>query len=436
MKLRIFPSSIEGVIEAPASKSAAQRLLLMSLSKQHIHLTGLGNDEDSQSMFRVIQQLPMDLKMEDKSLEMSSLWHPQKTDLGQWKEYLEVNVGESGFALRTLMFILPLYASKVVIHKNKSLRERDFEEIDGLIHSFGWDIHHDTSKITIESHLDFTSFLTLKEWPLLDSSQYLTGYLIALALLLDWKIVELDDLSFSVEVLKSKPYILQTIELLEATGHYYPVLNDEGSITYRAPKTQPSKWEVDKDWSGAALIMSAAIATRSSVIIKGLDLFKHQADKKILEALQDMGIHTSIRVDEIEIRFTSRKNAFQLDAKDCPDLFPALFVMAVQCSGTSVIHGVSRLRNKESDRAQALLEVAEILGINAFIQEDMLIIEGGALDFGILDSFGDHRMAMAISVLGMISQKGLELSGADVIEKSFPDFYKELSEKGMSFKEI
>lgn len=435
MKIKVFPSKIEGVMHAPASKSSAQRLLLMTLSKKQIQIKGLGIDEDTQSMLGVLRALPLMMEEQEDFLNISSTWTPTRKDIGHWTSYLEVNVGESGFALRTLLFILPMFSAHVIIRKSGTLKNRNFDEIKPLLLSWGWEIHEDQHQIEIKSSFNIQSFMEVEDWPVLGSSQYLSGYLIALSLLLDWGVLQWEQHYLLVPELKSEPYVLQTLEHLEMTGHYYAHLQ-EGKLQFAPPKIRDNIWFVDRDWSSAAFIMAAAISTSSSITIKGLDLFKQQADKKILEALQDMGIQTSIRVDEIEIRKTEKKHAFQFDATHCPDLFPALFVMAVQCTGTSVIHGVHRLQNKESDRSKAIISMGTALGIKVFVQDDMMIIEGNSIGSAELSTYGDHRIAMALAILGMSSKEGIQLDEPAVINKSYPEFFQEMQARGMILEEI
>jgi len=111
-------------------------------------------------------------------------------------------------------------------------------------------------------------------------------------------------------------------------------------------------YDVEGDWSGAAFLLVAG-AISGSVIVKGLDVFSTQADKKILEALKDCGCNIEIGISDISVS-SSELYAFEFDATECPDLFPPLVALASFCKGKTKINGVSRLEHKESNRGITL----------------------------------------------------------------------------------
>jgi len=433
MNIKLHPSTVSGTVKAPPSKSSGQRLLLLSLSKEKTIIEDLGQDADTQAMLTVLKELPLQLENKDEQLLIQSEWQPNVESIGYWQDSLEVDIGESGFALRSLMFVLPLFSKHVIMHQQGTLQNRDFTEIIPLLKALGVEVKFKPEKTILKGILNLEAIKSLERWPALQSSQYLSGFLILVSLLIDWKLLEIDEVAFEVDEVKSLPYVFQTIEHLEITGHVIPVFN-QNKIKFSPSVKASNRWVVDKDWSSAALLLAAGVSTSQEFSVAGLDLFRTQADKKILEALQDMGMQMSIRSDEIELRYTSIKNAFQIDATHCPDLFPALAVMASCCEGTSVIEGVHRLKNKESDRSQAIVESFQVLGIDIKIQDDLMIIKGGKPQGGVVHSFKDHRMAMALSILAMRSEDIVEVRNAEVIKKSYPEFFEDLTALGLQFE--
>ncbi|MFX8871905.1 hypothetical protein ABTM94_19490, partial [Acinetobacter baumannii] len=87
----------------------------------------------------------------------------------------------------------------------------------------------------------------------------------------------------------------------------------------------------------AFLLVAGAVAAQNGIVVKGLDIQSTQADKKIIEALQDCGCKISIQSDQIEIVSSQKLKAFHFNATDCPDLFPPLVALASYCEGTTVI---------------------------------------------------------------------------------------------------
>jgi 3-phosphoshikimate 1-carboxyvinyltransferase len=209
-----------------------------------------------------------------------------------------------------------------------------------------------------------------------------------------------------------------------------PVHNDYKEFCFRkAAKIEGKKivqYTVEGDWSNAAFLLVAG-AIAGNITVKGLDVFTVQGDKKILEALQDCGCRLSIQAEQIEVTNQPLK-AFHFDATDCPDLFPPLAVLAACCSGTSVIEGVHRLAHKESNRAEALQQEFAKLGIAIDIQDDKMIIKGGSkVKTALLDSHNDHRIAMAGAILALRAEGEITISNAEAVDKSYPDFYKDLA---------
>ncbi len=158
-----------------------------------------------------------------------------------------------------------------------------------------------------------------------------------------------------------------------------------------------------------------------------MDVFTTQADKKILEALQDCGCYLSIQMEQIEVRKHALK-PFHFDATHCPDLFPPLVALAACCDGTSVIEGVHRLEHKESNRAMTLQEEFQKLGITITIQDDKMLIRGGTVHGGQVHSRHDHRIAMACAVVALAATGTVEIEAAGAVAKSYPGFFDDLAQ--------
>ena len=125
--------------------------------------------------------------------------------------------------------------------------------------------------------------------------------------------------------------------------------------------------------------------------------------------------------------------AFNVDASNCPDLFPIVSVLAAFCQGTSRLAGVGRLANKESDRAKAIQEMLAQMGVEARIEGDEMVIEGHSLAQRLLTgrllhggsytSHHDHRMVMALKVAALGADGPIEIDDEACVSKSFPQFH-------------
>jgi 3-phosphoshikimate 1-carboxyvinyltransferase len=216
--------------------------------------------------------------------------------------------------------------------------------------------------------------------------------------------------------------------------------------------------DLEGDWSAAANFLVAG-AIFGKVEIEGLDTTSLQADLSIMDILMDAGASLS-QMDGKRGNITVQRaplQAFEVDASNCPDLFPILAVLAAFCQGTSRMAGVGRLANKESDRAKAILEMLTQMGVKARIEGDELVVEGytlvqrllgspirsgmtwdrpgmtcdrsgmpceapGLLKGGAYTSHHDHRMVMALKVASLGADSPITIDDEDCVAKSFPQF--------------
>ena len=193
--------------------------------------------------------------------------------------------------------------------------------------------------------------------------------------------------------------------------------------------------DLECDWSAAAAFLVAG-AIFGKVELEGLDTTSLQADLSVMDILMDAGASLS-QLDGDKGNITVQRaplKAFSVDASNCPDLFPVISVLAAFCQGTSRLAGVGRLANKESNRAQAILEMLTQMGVNASIEGDEMVIEGhslaqrllasapGLLRGGSYTSRHDHRMVMALKVASLGSDSPVVIDDEACVAKSFPQF--------------
>ena len=188
---------------------------------------------------------------------------------------------------------------------------------------------------------------------------------------------------------------------------------------------------------GAAFLLVAG-AFAGPITVKGLQLDSTQADKAVLQALKATG--ATIDIEEHTIQIGPAKdsagnhtpfNAFEFDATDCPDLFPPLVALASVCDGITILHGVSRLAHKESDRGLTLQTEFAKLGIRIELDQDRMLVYGGTGIHGAeVFSQQDHRIAMACGVVALCADGPISITDAEAVNKSYTDFFKHLQHLG------
>ena len=118
------------------------------------------------------------------------------------------------------------------------------------------------------------------------------------------------------------------------------------------------------------------------------------------------------------------------DLRQTPDLGPVLALTAAFAQGESRLSGVQRLRMKESDRLEAVVQALQALGMEAKAGEDELELPGGGLEGGVCEGFGDHRMVMALAVAATACRGEVTILGAQAVDKSYPGFFRDFERLG------
>jgi 3-phosphoshikimate 1-carboxyvinyltransferase len=240
-----------------------------------------------------------------------------------------------------------------------------------------------------------------------------------------------NDVSIKVHNLKSRPYIDLTLDVIRhfGLGNIENRNYEEFIFHPVAEKKTTQEYTVEGDWSGGAFLLVAG-AIAGPVTVRGLDLTSTQADRAIVDAL--MAANAGIAMDAKGIQLHPvEMDAFYFDATDCPDLFPPLVALAAYCKGKSTIKGASRLIHKESNRALALQDEFDSMGVTIDIEDDLLIIHGGGEVKGAdVHSHHDHRIAMACAVAALKATSEMVIDEAQAVNKSYPGFYEDLKKLG------
>lgn len=412
MKAVVSRSLISGVVLAPPGKSLMQRACALALLNNGVtRIFNPGKSEDDLAAISIIQQLGAHVTREKDYMEVISN--------GQIKGPALLNCGESGLSCRMFAAIAAISAQEMIIEGRGSLLNRPMHFFEKFFPQSGIEVHMTNGRLPMRlkgpmKQQDISIDAS-------GSSQYLTGLLFALSGIAEKR------LHINVTNLVSKPYIDLSIQMLKDFGYWLTHEKYQRFVIEPADKKQKAiSYTIEGDWSGAAFYMVAA-AIAGTVSIKGLHYDSYQADKAILQVLKKAGIRYSESKDELVVFSADQINAFEFDATECPDMFPPLVVLALFAEGVSVIKGVSRLIDKESNRAEALKDVFTTLGGKISIDNDLMYISGKAeLNGGEIDSFGDHRIAMAAAIAGLKSKSPVQINDAGVIAKSFPGFYQQL----------
>lgn len=410
MEYQLAVGKYAGKIVVPASKSDAQRaLLIASLGNETSVLHGVGQSKDERSILHCIEQMGAIINKQSPSvISIQGNF--------QYSNFSNLNCGESGLGLRMLTSICSLKHRPITIDGEGTLKTRNQNFFNQFLPQFGVKIQSNDARIPIQVEGPLKPGEYVVDGS--ESSQYISGLLIALSQIEGDSVLEVKNLT-------SRPYVDMTIQTLQKFG---VEIQETKPAIFNILGNQIIKgieYTVDGDWSSASFWLVAS-ALGLDIKVSGLSMGSKQADKAILNALMLANCRINLSDEGIAIEGKDRKSV-EFDATHCPDLFPALTTYAALTKGTSRIKGVHRLMNKESNRAEALISEFGKLGVQLFIEEDTLVIEGeNGLKSVRVDAHNDHRIAMCLAIAGIVSKNELIISGAESVEKSYPSFWEDL----------
>jgi 3-phosphoshikimate 1-carboxyvinyltransferase len=229
--------------------------------------------------------------------------------------------------------------------------------------------------------------------------------------------------------LESRPYVELTMEAQRIFGVSVEASSD--MIEYRIERQSylPADMTVEKDWSAAAFLLGAG-ALAGKVTVEDLKTGSSQADAAILGILDEMGATVVGKGGSVTVE-KAPLSGIELDLSDSPDLFPVVASLCAKASGRSVLRGLRRLRLKESDRVAAMTGGLVEMGVRCELVDDTLTIEGGSPIGCVIDPWGDHRIAMAFSMLGLAAEGETAILDAECVSKSNPGFWGDLEALGV-----
>lgn len=409
MSIRLKP--LVGQIDSPPSKSDAHRVLILAaLADKQTEIGSFLSSEDVDATINCLRALGAHIEWGGDSLIVS----PAKFQCGA-----SLDCAESGSTLRFLLPIAAAHAQDTLITGRGRLPDRPIRALLDCMKENGGRFSSDRLPLTVYGGLQSGVF----RLPGDTSSQYVSGLLMALPMLSDDSVIELSS------PLQSSGYVEMTRDAMarfsvrcEKIQNGYHVF---GNQIYRTDE----RIIVEGDWSGAAFFIVAG-AICGKVSIRGLSAGSLQKDRQILDIVQSFGAHVTQSGDMITVS-SGTLFGIALDVSEIPDLVPVLAVLGAFAGGQTILYNARRLRLKESDRLESTAAMIEALGGKVEISEEALIIHGtGGLSGGVVDSFADHRIAMAASIAAAFCQKEVTVLHAECCAKSYPHFYTDFKRLG------
>lgn len=415
---------LKGEVCAPPSKAYTQRMLIAAaLSHGTSKISGPLLSDDTEATLRAVTALGAKVKVAE------DCWTVEGTQPLKGAQ-TPIDCGDSGATLRFMIPVAALAREPSVFVFGKSLERRPIEPLLQSLKQLGAEAHHQRLGVKASIVVQGGGISGGKTAIRGDvSSQFISGLMFACPM------ARTDTEIILITSLESKGYVKMTQAVLAEHGVKVHISIEFNRLHIPSNQAyEPCDHSVPGDFSSAAFLLAAAAITRSEVSIKNLDYETVQSDKAILEVLKRMGVNGKVCPDRIEVEGKGGLlEAFDMDARDVPDLVPVCAVLACYAKGTSKIHDAYRLRYKESDRLLSLYLELKKMGAQIAIDEGSLIVKGPcALHGAVIDPHDDHRIAMACAVAALVASGETRIQDAECVRKSYPKFFSDLRELGVN----
>ncbi len=385
-----------GELTITGSKSESNRLLVLQALHPQIEIKNLSNSDDSKVTLKGLKS---------------------KSNI--------INIHHAGTAMRFLTAYFAIQPDReIVLTGSKRMQERPIKLLVDSLNSLGADI-------TYKKEVGFPPLIIKgKEikinrvsLPANISSQYISALMLIAPSLKNGLKIDLVGETTSV------PYIKMTQSIMDQLG--FETSSDGNQIVIQpASKIETNQWTVESDWSSASYFYSiVALARRAKITLKNYFEKSKQGDAALSNIYEKFGVKTTHYDKKITLSKTADfilPNYIMIDLKNTPDLAQTI---AVSCLGLNInckLTGLHTLKIKETDRLAALKIEIEKLGAKVNITERSLeLVNTGNINKNIsIDTYNDHRMAMAFAPIGI--KVPININNAGVVSKSYPGFWDDL----------
>lgn len=416
--LEIIPIDhpLNAIVYVPGSKSLTNRaLLIAALANGTTRMTNALFSEDSRYFASALKALGFSVQLDEVNSEMTV------TGLGGRipSNKAELFIGNAGTAARFLSAFLTLGNGEYILDGDKRMRERPIGDLIDSLHQLGVELEATNNCPPVEI---FAKGLPGGKTNIAGniSSQFLSALLM---------IAPYAKSPIEIEVtteLNSKPYVDMTIAVMKEFG---VEVERQG---YKRFTIQPSyffplsSYSIESDASAASYFFAAPALCGGTVRVENISRNSRQGDIAFLDILEQMGCRIHEDENSIEIKCAQKLSGIDVDMRDIPDTAQTLAVLAPFASSPTRIRGIASARLKETDRIHATCVELTRLGVRLQEHEDgMTIYPCDEIQPVQIQTYNDHRMAMAFSLIGLRAP-GITIENPACVSKTFPNYFEVL----------
>ena len=403
---------VDMVVDVPGSKSIANRaLVLAAMADGASILTNVPAGDDVEAMANALGSLGSEISGGDGVLTVAGPFDSGKTN------DISVDARLAGTTSRFLIALASLRMGRTTVSGEGRLRERPFGELVDALRSLGATVDGGPGlPISVQRGNLRGGSVTMSGAV---SSQFVSALMMIGPRLDGGLRIEL-----AGDVVSSS-YIAMTAKLMTLFGAN--VRFDVSTVEVEEGRYRATNIAVEPDASSASYPAALAAIAGGSVRVRRAATIEMQSDRVIFDILRRMG--ADVRVEDGDMVVTREPadglQAVDVNLRDSSDLVPTVAVLAACAVGRSRIRGVGFVRNKESDRIGDLARELRKFGVTVVEDGDGLDVVGSPIRSATVEPHHDHRLAMALSLLGRVAA-GTKVSDPGVVSKSWPGFFAQM----------
>lgn len=411
---RVAPlgAGIDAIVEVPGSKSIANRALFCAaLAEGDSVLANVPDGDDTQAMVAALRALGLEIEVDGSRVRIGggrSRWRPGP---------LRLHAGLAGTTSRFLTALCALGKGAYTIDGDAPLRARPMAPLHEAMTALGARVRPQAAPghlpVTVEGPFDLLADEVTMPGDV--SSQFLTALMLVapyftggLRLVLSTELV-------------SRPYVRMTAAIMADFG--VPAVEvGNRIIVVPAGRYAPQRYTVEPDASSAGYPLAAAAICGGRATVPGLTSASIQGDANFCHVLARMGCSVTQDDEATTVMRSGPLRGLAIDMVEMSDMVPTLAAVAAFAEGSTEIHGVGFIRNKESDRLSDLCAELRRAGVGAVATANGLEITPAPMQTATLATHHDHRLAMAFALLGL-GASGIVVDDPEVVSKSWPGFW-------------
>jgi len=410
IKIKRLRKRLNAVIKAPSSKSYTNRALVISaLAEGKSVLKNASFSEDSLRMVKALKEFGIKIFRDKKNLivygGISKIITPRK----------KIYIGNAGTAMRFLAGFSAIVKGRTIIDGNARMRQRPIKDLIDAMNSMGVNAYSLNKNGCPPVAVEGGNFIGGKCRIKADvSSQFLSSILM---------VAPYSEKGVEIEIegkLTSEPYIDMTLDVMKRFG--MGAKRRGNIIVVKRGKYRSREYEIEGDFSNASYFFAAAAITHGKIRVVNLNPNSAQGDKKFADLLKRMGCRIKKMRDVIEVE-GGRLKGIDADMNKMPDIVPTLAVVAAFAEGKTKIRNVANLRVKESDRISSVARELRKIGAEVMEKKKGMEIMPHKLKGAKIETYNDHRIAMAFSIAGL-AVEGIIIKNPSCVKKSFPGFFE------------